>query len=109
LEKQLIAFQCKSCGTRSLIAHGYCTICREKDSFQGIKISGKGTIFSFTRIFVAEERFQAEAPYIIAVIESEEGLRLIGRIKQEDSERLSIGRMVELEGWKEEVPIFKVS
>lgn len=109
MEKQLYAYQCKSCGTRTFIHHGYCINCRDRDSFQTFKVNGKGSIFSYTRIFVAEERFQAETPYVIAVIESVEGLKLIARINREDSGKVSIGALVELEGWSGEVPIFKLS
>ena len=109
MEKLIRAYQCKGCGTHSLIDNVYCTICRESKSFQEVNINGKGTVFSFTKIFVAEERFQAETPYVVAVIESEEGLRLLGRIQKEDSEKVSIGSNVELEKWKEEIPIFKVT
>lgn len=107
--QKLNAYQCKSCGTRTIISHGYCPKCREKDIFQKVTVDSKGTIFSYTKIFVAEERFQGKTPYVLAVIESEEGVRLLARIKHEDMDKVSIGVAVELEGWNDNVPIFKVS
>ncbi|MFB6468749.1 Zn-ribbon domain-containing OB-fold protein [Cytobacillus sp. Hz8] len=107
--KLLHGFQCKICGANSLIAYEYCANCREKESFQEVKFNGRGTIFSFTKIFVAEERFQSEIPYVVAVIHSDDGLRLLGRIEKEDMEKVTIGAMVELKEWKEDVAIFKVS
>lgn len=109
MENQLNVYQCHECGRRSLIAQGYCFTCRSKDSFNQLKVEGKGTIFSFTRIYVAEERLQGVTPYVVAVIECEGGLRLMARIRREDSDQVSIGSSVELVEWEEEVPIFKVS
>jgi uncharacterized OB-fold protein len=103
------AYQCKGCGFRTVISYGYCPRCREKDRYKEIVVNGTGTVFSFTKIHVAEERFQAETPYVLAVVEGEEGLRLIARIKQEDAGKLEIGSKVELDGWKDQVPVFKVN
>jgi len=105
----LHVYECLECKRQSLIAQGYCFTCRKKDSYRPVDVEGKGTIFSFTRIYVAEERLQEETPYVVAVIECEGGLRLMARIKHQDSDLVSIGSTVDLVEWKENVPIFKLS
>jgi uncharacterized OB-fold protein len=45
------------------------------------KVSGKGTLVSFTVIHIAPEQFQEEAPYLIAIIELEEETRVTARLQ----------------------------
>jgi uncharacterized OB-fold protein len=45
------------------------------------RVSGKGTLVSFTVIHIAPDDFQEEAPYFIAIVELEEGTRVTGRLQ----------------------------
>lgn len=107
MSRQLKAFECSECGRQALLMQGFCSNCRSINSCQAIEVNGKGTVFSYTRIHVAEERFKGETPYLIAVIECDEGLRLLARIKE--SEKIAIGSRVVLDEWNEDIPIFRVS
>ncbi|WP_240377135.1 Zn-ribbon domain-containing OB-fold protein [Bacillus piscicola] len=109
LDSKLLVYQCQKCGRRTLIPQGYCTNCRARNSFHSLHVPGEGTVFSYTEIHVAEERLKEEVPYIVAVIECEGELRLMARIRREDSEQVAIGATVELVEWKEDTPLFKVS
>jgi hypothetical protein len=46
-----------------------------------VELSGNGKLWSFTRIWAAPEIFQKEAPYIIGIIDLDEGLRLMSRLR----------------------------
>lgn len=93
-----------------MVPQGYCICCRSNNAFYRVDVEGKGVIFSYTIVHVAEERLQSEAPYTVAVIEFESGLRLLGRLTKEENDKVcNIGARVELVDWRENVPIFQIS
>jgi uncharacterized OB-fold protein len=55
--------------------------------------SGRGKVATFTVIRYPPEGFEKEAPYVIAMIDLENGPRVIGRIVEE-SDSLEIGQNV---------------
>ncbi|SFJ66773.1 Zn-ribbon domain-containing OB-fold protein [Thermoflavimicrobium dichotomicum] len=103
---RMTVYQCDECGLRQLIPQGYCSKCRSANSYRPIDLEITGTVFSFTRVHVCEERFNSEAPYLLAIIECEDGLRLMGRVQQ-PVEHLSIGSCVKLAEFREGTPIFR--
>lgn len=58
-----------------------------------VALSGRGRLVSWTTIRVAPERYAAEAPYAVGVLELEEGLRVTARLAG-DPEHLSAGQPV---------------
>ena len=55
----------------------------------------KGTIYTFTKIFVTTEQFQDKAPYYCAIIEDDDGIRFPAFIKNVDEkEAVEIGKQV---------------
>jgi uncharacterized protein len=107
LAQQLKVYQCQSCEYRTMIPPGYCSCCRRKNSYDPIEVEGKGKIFSYTTVYVGEERLQSEIPYVLAIIECSGGLRILGRIDKSDMDAIQIGTVVELIGWKDQAPIFR--
>ncbi|GAX90714.1 hypothetical protein EFBL_2355 [Effusibacillus lacus] len=103
----MTVYQCDECGRRQLIPQGYCSQCRSSKSFSPITLEIAGTVISFTRVHVCEERFKSVAPYLLAIIECEDGLRLMGRVQQ-PVEQLGIGSCVELAEFQGDTPIFRV-
>ncbi|MHA2312213.1 MAG: Zn-ribbon domain-containing OB-fold protein [Candidatus Thorarchaeota archaeon] len=73
------AYKCASCGTLTAPPTGTCYSCGSSKMEWGT-VSGKGNLVSFTVIHVAPEQFQEEAPYIIAIVELEEGTRITARL-----------------------------
>jgi hypothetical protein len=63
-----------------------------------------GTVYTDTVVHLAPERFAAEAPYQVVIVDLEGGSRLTARI---DGERVSIGDpLVEVES-QDGVPFFR--
>jgi uncharacterized OB-fold protein len=106
LAQQIKVYQCHHCEFQTMIPSGYCSCCRRKNSFDEIEVEGKGKIFSYTTVYVSEERLQSEVPYLLAIIECKGGLRLLGRLDQSNMDSIQIGTDVELIGWRDEAPIF---
>jgi uncharacterized OB-fold protein len=101
----LTVYHCHQCGLRSIIAPAYCSLCRGKESYIPVEVLGKGRIISYTTVHICEERLQKEAPYRLAIIESEGGLRLMGRLEKSETD-VKIGSTVELIDWRDGAPIF---
>jgi len=62
--------------------------------------TGKGVIRSFTVIFVAPEKFKDEVPYVVALIDLNEGGAIMGRLIGMDPnkpEDIKIGTKVKFE------------
>lgn len=58
--------------------------------------SGTGTIWSYTTVQDAPESFTEQAPYILALIQLDEGVMLTAQITDLGDESLTIGDRVEM-------------
>lgn len=58
--------------------------------------SGKGTIYSYTVAHQAFGPFAAEIPFIVAIVELEEGVKMMTRIIDAPRERIHIGLPVQV-------------
>lgn len=59
--------------------------------------SGRGTVYSYTVVLNnAPSQFQAEVPYVVAVIRLEEGVQLLSNVVECDLERLACDLPVEV-------------
>jgi uncharacterized OB-fold protein len=68
----------------------------QSTEFENIKLSGKGTILSYTIIHIAANQFKLLTPYAVAIIETDEGARITAMITDSNFEDLKIGARVEL-------------
>jgi uncharacterized OB-fold protein len=74
---RLMGSLCKDCGFQTFPPRADCPHCLS-DRFDFKQYSGKGTLFTFTRIDAAPTGFDNEVPYTIAVVELAEGGRALG-------------------------------
>ena len=89
-EKRLMAAECVECGTLFLPPKPMCTKCLSAN-LKWIKISGKGKLVSYTIIYIAPEKFQDMVPYIVGIVEFDNGLRLPGMIRGVKHEDINVG------------------
>jgi uncharacterized OB-fold protein len=69
---------CDACGAVQAPARYACSRCRGT-SLQWRKASGRGTVYATTRVARApSEEFRPLAPYTLAIVELDEGARLMG-------------------------------
>jgi uncharacterized OB-fold protein len=79
-ERKLLMPKCDACGTVSFPPTVACGAC-EKTAFTWTEMSGRGRVYSFTvyhRVF--HPAFADKVPYVVAVVELDEGPRLISNI-----------------------------
>ncbi len=67
-----------------------------------------GTVVSYTVIYIPTPEFADLAPYALAVIETGDGERLLGRVEGWQERPLSVGARVVFERADERGPLFRL-
>jgi len=97
---RLSGLKCGGCGELSAQPRLVCAKCGGQD-LEALELKGGGTIQTFTVNYVAAEGRESEAPYIVAIVELDDGPWVMGNIagvKPEDATMDIIGRKVSMEG-----------
>ncbi|MDF2955247.1 MAG: OB-fold protein [Candidatus Alkanophagales archaeon MCA70_species_2] len=91
---RLVGFKCKSCGEINLPRRRICRKCRKPSEFEEVKLSRKGSLYTFTIVEYGPPGL--ERKYAVGVAELKEGVRLIGRLTDCKPEDVKVGMPVEL-------------
>ena len=93
---ELLIQKCLSCESLIFYPRKYCPECWSKDlGWQ--KASGRAKVFTFSIMRdMVEPKFMADLPYVLAMVDLEEGIRMMTRIVQCDPEIVEIGLDVEV-------------
>lgn len=88
--------QCAGCGTVNVYHQAYCRSCGG-DKFALKDASGFGAVYSFSIVHRAPgPAFKEDVPYAVALIELDEGPRLISSLIDVDHKYVEIGMRVQL-------------
>lgn len=80
-EHRLLAQRCEECGSARAYPQAACPVCLSERA-ASFECSGRGRIHTFTTIARPPlPAFAALAPYTLALIELEEGIRLLSEVK----------------------------
>jgi len=100
-ENKLLGLKCKECGTITTPPKMVCRQCTSPD-MDIVELTGKGKNQTFTVVHVAPEGREEEAPYIIVLVELDEGPWIMGNLvgvdPNEVTTELVIGRRVKMAG-----------
>ncbi|HET8846637.1 MAG TPA: Zn-ribbon domain-containing OB-fold protein [Ktedonobacteraceae bacterium] len=90
-EHRLMIQRCGACGSAHWPVRSHCSVCLSND-LAWVQASGKGTLYTFSLMHqIYHPGFAAEAPYNVAEVDLEEGLRVISTIIGCDNAELRIG------------------
>lgn len=93
-EHRLAIMRCRDCGKHFFYPRELCPFCH-KAAVEWVNASGRGKIYSFTIARrPAGPAFKADVPYVVALVELEEGPRLMSNIVTKDVDRVRIGQAV---------------
>lgn len=92
---RLEAGKCKQCGNISFPPRLVCPKCKSQ-TFETVKLSREGKILTFTIIRVGPDKFSKETPYVVAIIELNDGVRLTAQVADCDVDKVEIGNKVKL-------------
>ena len=94
---ELLLPRCDGCGLVFFPPREFCPGCWNGElSWQ--QMSGGGTVWTFTEVHVAfyDDTWAGDVPYVVAVVELDEGPRLLSNILEPDIASLAIGDRVEV-------------
>lgn len=100
---KMIGHKCKGCGAVNFPPKGVCKYCSISHEFEELRLSGLGKIHTFTLIgaggappeFAAQEK--ASGSYPVAIVELEEGPKVIGQLADVNPKEVRIGMPVRAE------------
>jgi uncharacterized OB-fold protein len=99
-QNKLLGLKCKQCGQISANPRIACAKCGSTD-LEIMELKGKGKIQTFTSIFVAPEGRESECPYVVTLVELEEGPWIMGNLVGIDPKEAAldiIGKKVRMSG-----------
>lgn len=89
-QRKLMAGKCSLCGKIHLPPRPLCDNCYSQ-TFEWLEIQGKGKLLTYTVIHVAPAQFQALAPYVVGIIQLENGLKIPGMVSGVPHDMLKVG------------------
>jgi uncharacterized OB-fold protein len=90
----LIGSKCTHCGKHYYPKRSICPACRRGGKMEEVRLSGKGNVFSYTVIRVPPSGFKIYTPYVIAIVDTEEGCRIVSQVVDVEPEKVTIGMPV---------------
>ncbi|MCC7273772.1 MAG: OB-fold domain-containing protein [Alphaproteobacteria bacterium] len=94
---RLLLQRCRSCGTHRFPAGALCPACRSREA-DWIESRGRGTVFSWITVRhpVPRDVYAADVPYVVALVDLEEGVRMATNIVGCAPEEVTAGMPVEV-------------
>ena len=92
---KLLIQKCDRCAEYQFYPRGFCSNCWSND-IRWVQSSGKGTVWTFTITYQNRTPGFDSAPYVLALVELEEGVKMFTNIVECDPPQVSIGMPVEV-------------
>lgn len=109
-EEKLVLQYCTSCDHYQFYPRPTCVVCLGTD-LEWREAQGTGTIYSFTVVHRAPSQEFQDTPYVVALVDLQEGVRMVSNIVGENPEAVRIGDRVkvcfETRGDSSSVPVFE--
>ncbi len=93
---ELVIQRCEKCGQYQFYPRGICANCWSTD-IRWVKSTGRGTVWTYTVTYQNRTQgFAQEVPYVLALVELEEGVRMFSNIVECNPRDVTIGMPVEV-------------
>lgn len=90
------AAKCSGCGAISFPPRLVCSECRGR-KFEPVVLAKEGKVLTYTVIHVPPSQFSDEAPYAIAVVELDDGVKTMMQLVDCDLDEIRTGQRVRTE------------
>jgi len=87
--------RCEKCGGAFFPVRRICPNCRREGKLKPLPFSGKGKVYTYTVIRTPPEGFEEYTPYIVALVQLEEGPKVTSQVVDCTPEDVYIGMPVE--------------
>jgi uncharacterized OB-fold protein len=97
-QNKILGLKCRSCGAITVPPKMACRQCASFDMYV-VEVEGSGKIRTFTTVFVGAEGREDEVPYVIVMVELDEGPWIMGNLEGIDPRTASmelIGKKVKM-------------
>ena len=104
---ELLLQRCTQCSEFQFYPRIICTNCTS-ENLEWVKASGRGRVLTFTIVRRAvSEAYAADVPYVVALIQLDEGPKMMSNVVQCDPETLVVGSPVQVvfEDWSDEISV----
>ena len=91
---RLIGEKCTSCGATFFPRNAVCLGCGSKD-LEECKLAEKGNVVTWTTIRNPPEGYEKYAPYVVALVELDDGVRVLSQIVDVEPDDVETGMRVE--------------
>jgi len=92
---KLVGGKCTKCGKMHFPPRPLCNNCFSKD-FTWTELPTNGKLLTYTIIHIAPPQFQTMAPYAMGIVELDNGLKILGMIKNVPLDQIKIGLSLSL-------------
>ncbi len=106
-DHKLLLQRCTQCKEFQFYPRIICAKCAS-DNLQWVEASGQGEVLTFTVVRrPVSEAYAADVPYVVALIQLDEGPTMMSNVVECDPEIMQIGSPVQVifEDWSEEISI----
>ena len=94
-EGRLDIQRCKSCSRHIFYPRAICPYCGALGP-EWVTAVGSGEVYSYTVVHRAPPEFADEAPYVIALVDLDEGVRMMTRLVDVDPKEVRVGLRVQV-------------
>ncbi len=92
----LVGARCGNCNKVLFPPRYICPYCRRMGKLEPYRLKRRGKVLSYTVVHIAANGFEDQAPYLLAIIELEDGPRLTAQITDCNPDEIKIGDEVEM-------------
>ena len=92
---ELLIQRCDACQRHVFYPRSHCPHCFG-DSLSWVRATGAGTIYAYTVVHQAYGSFAGDVPFVVALVELQEGVRMMSRISGSPPEAVRIGAPVQV-------------
>jgi len=93
---RMLGTKCLTCGAKYFPPRKICPKCRRKGKIENTQFRGTGKVYSFTAITAPPAGFELEAPYVFAIIELDEGVKVTAQVVDCCEREVKIGSRVRM-------------
>ena len=92
----MVGIRCDSCGRNFFPPRAICPVCHRKSvgKMVPVKFKGEGKVFSFTEVHEGLDERASLKPYMVAMVELDEGPKVTGQVIDCEACDLKIGTRV---------------
>ncbi|MBD3387490.1 MAG: transcriptional regulator [Candidatus Altiarchaeales archaeon] len=92
----LVGSECKNCREKFFPPRNICPECRRKSKIERLAFTGRGEVYSYSVVRAAPVGFEYQVPYVVAIVNLEEGAMCTSQIVDCSPEDVKVGSKVKM-------------